>query len=124
CIVLLVVQNDLASSGPFSRHFVVSRPNQDAAVALADQLEDRAPGKQRNVVAVRLNRGKYFSLERPTGPVALDPHIRLLGNLAQHALRRTRRATAKQRIAGECSADECSPLHNTPSSFQNLYFPI
>src|SRR5262249_30465587 len=72
----------------------------------------------RDVIAMRLNRGKYFSLERPTGTVALDPHIRLLGNLAQHDLRRTRRATTKQRIAGECSADECSPLHTTAPFFR------
>src|SRR5262249_34677819 len=54
--VLFVLQDDVAVGPALARHRVVGHRDEVARVAFIDQLEHRSTGKDRDVVAVRLNR--------------------------------------------------------------------
>ena len=77
-IVLLVIENHFADRRAAAGHFVVGRTNQDARVAFADQLDNRARGKQRQIIRVRLDRSEYFALMRLPRAIPLDKYFRRL----------------------------------------------
>src|SRR5205814_4935992 len=59
--VALVFAHDLAEGGALPCHRVVGHGDQVSRVAFVDQLENRAAGEDRDIIAVRLNGGQNFA---------------------------------------------------------------